>query len=248
MIFARKQPWPEVTEAKVDGRTVPVRVRVSARARSYRLSVPHSGGPVLTVPEHGRWGEAEAFLNRHTGWLAARLKRAPAVVGFAPGATVPVRGVPHVIAATGTVRGHVTTSEGSDGRRLWVPGEEAHLARRLTDWLKAEARADLAERVPYHAGRLGVIAKSISLRDQSTRWGSCSSTGRLNFSWRLILAPPFVLDYVAAHEVAHLCEMNHSSRFWKKVKQTLPDMERGRDWLKANGKQLMVYGRDGQVY
>jgi predicted metal-dependent hydrolase len=80
------------------------------------------------------------------------------------------------------------------------------------------------------------------MRGQSTRWGSCSTTGRLNFNWRLILAPPFVLDYVAAHEVAHLLEMNHSDRFWARVEETLPTMEKGREWLRVNGRQLMVYG------
>ena len=80
------------------------------------------------------------------------------------------------------------------------------------------------------------------MRSQSTRWGSCSTTGRLNFNWRLVLAPPFVLDYVAAHEVAHLVEMNHSDAFWRVVEKTLPDMERGREWLRVNGRELMVYG------
>ncbi|MBI4046492.1 MAG: M48 family metallopeptidase, partial [Devosia nanyangense] len=83
---------------------------------------------------------------------------------------------------------------------------------------------------------------SISMRSQSTRWGSCSSSGRLNFNWRLVLAPDYVLDYVAAHEVAHLVEMNHSPAFWATVKRTLPDMARGRAWLKAHGRELMAYG------
>ena len=93
-----------------------------------------------------------------------------------------------------------------------------------------------------HAANLGVEIKSISMRSQSTRWGSCSSTGKLNFNWRLILAPPFVLDYVAAHEVAHLLEMNHSRDFWDVVERTLPAMERGREWLRVHGRELMVYG------
>ena len=91
-----------------------------------------------------------------------------------------------------------------------------------------------------HAARLGVTVKSIRMRSQSTRWGSCSSSGTINYNWRLIMAPPFVLDYVAAHEVAHLVEMNHSAAFWATVKRTLPDMERGRAWLKAHGRALMA--------
>jgi len=87
-----------------------------------------------------------------------------------------------------------------------------------------------------------VTVKAISMRSQSTRWGSCSSTGKLNFNWRLILAPPYVLDYVAAHEVAHLVQMNHSTAFWRTVEKALPTMARGRDWLKEHGRELMVYG------
>jgi predicted metal-dependent hydrolase len=242
-MFTLARKFPQSVEAHVDGRPVAVSVRVSTRARHYRLSIPHSGGPVLTVPRHGRWTEAEAFLQRQTHWLAARLKRAPEAVAFADGELVPVRGVPHRIVATGAVRGRVTSAAAEDEPALHVPGAAEHQARRLTDWLKREAGSDLRARAAFHAKRLGVTVTSLQLRDQSSRWGSCSSSGRLNFNWRLILAPPFVLDYVAAHEVAHLCEMNHSRAFWDTVKRTCPDMERGRAWLKAHGRELMAYGR-----
>ena len=234
--------FPESAEARVDGRLVAVEVRVSERARNYRLSIPHSGAPVLTVPRQGRWSEAEAFLNRHSDWLAARLKRVAKPVSFRAGALVPLRGVEHRIVPTGTVRGRVETAHIDDQPALLVPGEPAHRARRLVDWLKGEAQRDLDRRVAVHARRLEVTVRAVSLRSQSTRWGSCSSAGRLNFNWRLVLAPPFVLDYVAAHEVAHLVEMNHSPAFWETVETTLPTMQRGRAWLKANGRQLMVYG------
>ncbi|HEV7719520.1 MAG TPA: SprT family zinc-dependent metalloprotease [Arsenicitalea sp.] len=244
MIALFQKKWPATTEARVDGRMIAITVRVSPRARSYRLSVPHSGGPVLTVPSHGRWAEAEAFLNRHTGWLAARLKRAPVPVAFIEGASVPVRGIDHIIIATGKIRGRVEISELEGAPALLVPGEPQHQARRLIDWLKGEAQVDLERQVAIHAETLGVTAKSVRLRSQSSRWGSCASSGRLNFNWRLILAPEFVLDYVAAHEVAHLVEMNHSKAFWDKVAEALPDMARGRAWLKAHGSQLMVYGAE----
>lgn len=237
-----KNKFPESAEANVDGRLVAVEVRVSERARNYRLSVPHHGVPVLTIPALGRWSEAEAFLDRHTGWLAARLRRVAKPVSFRAGALVPLRGVEHRIVATGSVRGRVEKTVVDDAPALLVPGEPAHRPRRLADWLKAEAQRDLDRRVLVHARRLEVTVRSVALRSQSTRWGSCSSTGRLSFNWRLVLAPPFVLDYVAAHEVAHLVEMNHSPAFWDTVERTLPTMERGRAWLKANGRQLMVYG------
>jgi hypothetical protein len=122
--------------------------------------------------------------------------------------------------------------------RLCVAGGREHATRRLLDWLKVEARKDLFYRVHYHASKIGIYPKRISVRDQSTRWGSCSSTGNLSFSWRLIFAPSFVLDYVAAHEVAHLKEMNHGPKFWRLVRETMPEMHKARIWLKKHGSEL----------
>jgi predicted metal-dependent hydrolase len=242
MLKLLRQNFPEAVETEVDGRAVAVVVRISQRARNYRLSIPHSGGPVLTIPAHGRWAEAESFLRRHTGWLAARLERAPRPVAFVTGAIVPVRGVPHRIRGTGRVRGQVEVERGEGQAILHVPGTPEHRPRRLVDWLKAEAERDLRRRVGVHARALGVTVKAVRLRAQSTRWGSCSSRGSLSFNWRLILAPPFVLDYVAAHEVAHLVEMNHSAAFWRTVARICPNTERGRAWLRAHGAELMAYG------
>jgi len=240
-----KPKIPASTQLNIDGRPVEISVRVNARSRSYRLSIPHSGEPVLTLPPHGRWSEAEAFLHRHSNWLAARLKRAAVPVSFAHGAMVPLRGIEHRIIGTGRLRGVVEETVEDGMPVLLVPGDPAHQERRLTDWLKAEAAKDLTRQTAIHAERLGVTVKSIRMRSQSSRWGSCSSSGNLNYNWRLIIAPAFVLDYVAAHEVAHLVEMNHSAAFWATVKRTLPDMEKGRAWLKAHGRQLMAYGLKG---
>jgi len=235
---------PDRTDLTIGGETVAIAVRVSDRARAYRLSLPHRGGPVLTVPKHGRWPEALAFLNRQTAWLEARLDRAGTKVAFADGATIPLRGVAHRLVATGAIRGRVEPGILEGEQVIYLPGAPEHRARRLTDWLKAEALADLEARVGVHAATLGVAVRSVSMRSQATRWGSCSSSGNLNFNWRLVLAPPFVLDYVAAHEVAHLREMNHSAAFWARVAEALPDMERGKAWLKTHGRQLMAYGAE----
>ena len=242
-LFPRKrEPIPASTVLSIDGAPVEIVVKVSQRARSYRLSVPHTGGPVLTLPPTGRWPEALGFLERHRGWLAARLKRTAPRTDFADGEIVPLRGVPHRIHATGRLRGHVDVAQIDGELSLLVPGEAAHIPRRLTEWLKGEAQRDLLARSNEYAAALGVKVVSVAMRSQATRWGSCSSTGRLNYNWRLILAPPFVLDYVAAHEVAHLVHMNHSPSFWKTVERALPDMARGKAWLKAHGKTLMGYG------
>ncbi len=244
MIALLQKKWPTHAVVRIDGRPVNVAVRVSARARSYRLSLPHAGGAVLTVPKYGKWLEAQAFLNRQLNWLAVRMERTVQPVAFVKGAVIPLRGVEHKITPTGRVRGVVEAKKTGSERAILVPGAPEHQSRRLVDWLKAEAERDLGKRVAIHAETLGVTFKSIAMRSQSTRWGSCSSSGRLNFNWRLVLAPPFVLDYVAAHEVAHLVEMNHSDAFWETCERALPDMERGRAWLKAHGRQLMVYGLD----
>jgi predicted metal-dependent hydrolase len=126
--------------------------------------------------------------------------------------------------------------------RICVSGGDTHGPRRLFDWLRAQAKADLTRRTFHHAANLGCRPKRISVRDQSTRWGSCSTTGTISYSWRLIFAPDYVLDYVAAHEVAHLREMNHGPRFWRLVRETMPDMHKARSWLKHNGAELHRFG------
>jgi predicted metal-dependent hydrolase len=242
MLGFGKARWPETATITTDGRDVVVAVKVRARAKNYRLTLNAGGKPVLSVPPNGRWREAEAFLMRQTNWLAARLKRVPSRATFTDGAIIPLRGADHLIVAAERIRGTVEVVAEEERPVLLVPGGPDHMARRLKDWLKAEALGDLELSVARHAATLGVRPAVIRMRGQSTRWGSCSSQGRLNFNWRLVLAPPFVLDYVAAHEVAHLIEMNHSPAFWATVERTLPDMKRGNAWLKAHGRGLMAYG------
>lgn len=243
--FLRQRPSPpKATQIEVDGIDVSIAVKVSARARSFRLSLPPSG-PLLTLPENARWADAEAFLHRHRHWLAARLPRSAQARQLQAGSHIPLRGVPHLVVGTGALRGRVAVAQHADGPLLHVPGEDAHQPRRLYDWLKAEALTDLTKQSAHHAARLGVSVKQVRLRSQSSRWGSCSSSGNINYNWRLILAPPHVLDYVAAHEVAHLVEMNHSDAFWATVERTLPDMERGKAWLKAHGRDLMAWQAPG---
>ncbi len=231
---------PPTTQIMIDADPVTVTVRVNARAKAYRLSVGRRGEPVLTVPRAGRWGEAQAFLERNSGWLANRLAKLATPHAIVPGGTIPLRGVPHTLVSLPSSRGLVRVVEGTDGPELHVPGGQDHMRRRLLDWLKAEARRDLQSSCARHAATLGVGVAGITMRDQSTRWGSCSSARTLNFNWRLVLAPDFVLDYVAAHEVAHIVEMNHSPAFWRTVARTLPDYGRGQAWLKAHGAGLMA--------
>lgn len=217
---------------------IAVRIRRNARAKRYTLRVDARGeGAVVTIPRRGTIAAARDFVSRHADWLAARL--AAPEDRAAPGALVPVRGVPHRLLATGAGRGLVKADVDAEGAPvLRVPGEAAHRGRRVEDHLKRLARADLAEAVGRHAAALGVRPTAIRLKDTTSRWGSASSRGTLCFSWRLVMAPPFVLDYLAAHEVAHLVEMNHSDRFWTICRRLAPQTDAARAWLRDHGRGL----------
>jgi predicted metal-dependent hydrolase len=187
--------------------------------------------------------DAKEFAQRHGAWIAARLGRLPKAAPFHPGTLVPLRGAPHKIVHRAGVRGTVWVETRDSGEKIiCVAGEAEHIDRRVHDFLKREARADLQKAAKHYAEALGVKVKRISIRDQSSRWGSCTSAGSLSFSWRLILSPPYVLDYLAAHEVAHLVEMNHSARFWKVVAKVCPSVERAKKWLDVYGNDLHRYG------
>ena len=221
-----------------------IRLRRHRRARRYTLRIhPTDREAILTVPPRGTIAEARDFAQLHGGWIAARLGRLPKAAPFQPGTVVPLRGVAHRIVHRSGLRGTAWTEVRDSGEKiLCVAGGIEHVDRRVRDYLKREARRDLQKAAQAHAQALGVRVKRLSIRDQSSRWGSCTSAGSLSFSWRLILAPDFVLDYVVAHEVAHLREMNHGPRFWAHVKTLYPDFARAQDWLKANGRELQRYG------
>jgi hypothetical protein len=223
-----------------------VRVHRHRRARRYTLRIQSATREVvLTVPPRGSLKEARAFAQKHGGWIAARLNRLPQPAPFAPGAMLPLRGELHRIVHRRGARGTVWAEIGDDGERsLCVAGDIAHLPRRLRDYLKREAKSDLEAASRRAAEKINVRVKRVSVRDQASRWGSCSTTGLLSYSWRLIMAPPFVLEYLAAHEVAHLAEMNHSRRFWRVVAALYPNVARAKAWLDAHGPDLHRYGAD----
>jgi predicted metal-dependent hydrolase len=241
-------PWrakePSSFEITFDRAVYLIRLRRHRQARRYTLRIrATSRDVVLTMPARGSLKEAKAFAQKHGGWIAARLRRLPQASPFAPGAEVPLRGIPHRIEHRPHARGTVWVEIGDDGGQLLcVAGDGAHVARRVGDYLKRAAKSDLQAACRRYAAELAVAVRRVSVRDQTSRWGSCSSTGVLSFSWRLILAPPFVLDYLAAHEVAHLVEMNHSRRFWRLLARLCPAMPRAKAWLDAHGAHLHRYG------
>lgn len=211
-------------------------LRRSARARRISLRVSGLDGKVtLTLPRGIPERQALQFAETKSAWLRAQLDRQPALALVGPGTVLPVEGRPTRISL-----GPARRIE-HDGDTLLVPGPQSTMAARIEGWLKARARDRLVDASDRYAQALGRNYARISLRDTRSRWGSCSAEGRLMYSWRLLLAPPDVLDYVAAHEVAHLKEMNHSAAFWATVAGLLPDYDTPRRWLRDNGADLHRY-------
>jgi predicted metal-dependent hydrolase len=228
------------------GETIVVALRRATTARRFTLRVRFAArDAVLTMPSRASVRDARAFAERHAGWIAARLNRLPATIPFAHGSIVPLRGVDHALIHLPQRRGTVWTEERDDIETrvaLCVAGQSEHVHRRVQDHFKREARRDLESAVARHTAALGLPPRGVGLRDPVSRWGSCSSSGSLNFSWRLIMAPTFVLDYLAAHEVAHLVHLDHSPRFWSLARRLCPDTDRAETWLSAHGAHLHKYG------
>lgn len=243
-LFRRAKADPTHLEVVHSGKNFQVLLRRRPTARRMTLRVSCATGEiVLTLPMRADLDAARRFADAYGGWIAARLARIPARVTFAHGAIVPLRGVPHRIVHWSRVRGPTTAIIDPSGEpMISVSAELPYVARHVRDFFVREARRDLGAAVKRHTEALGIPARNITVRDTRSRWGSCSAGGSLNFSWRLVLAPPFVLDYLAAHEVAHLREMNHSHRFWRITHTLCPRMEEAEGWLKRHGADLHRYG------
>ena len=213
-------------------------LRRSARARRLSLRVSRLDGRVtLTMPTFAPDAEGIAFLEAKEDWLRKQLAgmAPPAAVGV--GSTLPVAGVPRRIVETDDAR----VSLRNDA--ILLPKGRA-IGATLRAFLRETARAELVAASDRYAARLNVRYKQIALRDTRSRWGSCTADGRLMYSWRLIMAPKEVLEYVAAHEVAHLVEMNHQPAFWRQVARLCPDYESHRQWLRRHADHLHRYQFD----
>ena len=246
-LFFRRTSEPVTITVVFEREIFAVRLRRHPRARRYTLRIHSTTREiVLSMPPRGSVKQATEFAQKHGAWIAARLQKLPQAAPFTNGALLPLRGVDHRIVHRPGTRGTVWTESNDAGEPLLcVAGAEPHVARRVRDYLKREAKADLEIASKRAADALGVTIKRVSIRDQSSRWGSCSTTGALSYSWRLILAPPHVLDYLAAHEAAHLIEMNHSRAFWRVVARICPGMDRAKAWLDVHGTALHRYGMRG---
>ena len=223
------------------GGAVPLIVRAHPRARRIALKIDHAGDAVeMVLPRRCSRSEALRFLEASRGWIDARLAKLPPRILFTDGALVPVMDVPHPIRAMGAIRGKGPAW--IEGGEIRISGDPAFLSRRTRDFLRGLAKRELAARAEKMALHVERKVKHVTVRDTVSRWGSCAKGGNLSFSWRLIFAPEAVIDYVVAHEVAHLVEMNHSPRFWRIVEKLHPGAKAERLWLNRNRLRLMRIG------
>ena len=191
----------------------------------------------MTLPRRTGLAEALRFVDKSAAWILRHMGKQVPRKAIADGATLLFRGELHILKLTGGRRGLVEVLEGI----IFVSGDTAHVERRLKDYIKKRALADLTEASQRYALTMNARYRNITLRDQKSRWGSCSASGGLSYSWRLMLAPAFVLDYVAAHEVAHLREMNHGPRFWRLVLTHCPHAKQAKGWMKQHARELHSY-------
>jgi predicted metal-dependent hydrolase len=227
---------------KIDGKSVEIILRTNPRARRFIVKVDPATGEVSVVaPSPRSFDRALDFARKEKDWIAGRLADVPEPVQLELGSAILFKGVEHVIRSGEGKGTPVWIDRDTPRPTIRVGGHSEHAQRRLMDWLKREARRKIDERVAEYAALLGVRPKRITIRDTSSRWGSCSSARSLSFSWRLILAPPAVLDYVVAHEVAHLRELNHRPRFWRLVELLVPEIEKSQAWLSDHGALLHRY-------
>jgi predicted metal-dependent hydrolase len=239
-VLPRAGSEPEQLTIAHGGDTVAITFVRSPRARRVSLRVdPAHRRIVLTAPMRVPLAKAHDFAQAHAGWIAARLKRLPERRPFVDGAEVPYFGEPHRIRHRPDSRGTVWR----EGSEIHVAGHAEHLPRRVRDWLMDELRRELVPLVQAKSASVERRVKRITIRDNRSRWGSCGPDATMTFSWRLVFAPREVVDYLVAHEVAHLVHLNHGPRFWALARKlTAGPMDPPHDWLRRNADLLLQYG------
>lgn len=230
------------TEINIGARAAPLIARVNRRAKRLILKVdPVSGEIHVTAPSKRALPEAIRFAHERIDWITSQLADNLRGKPFQAGMSVPFQGVDHVIIHDENLRA-AARLDNDLFPAIRVGGRTEHLNRRVTDWLKREARKRLTDRADYYCNALGKKRRGIRIRDTKTRWGSCTSDGDMSFCWRLIMAPSDILDYVAAHECAHLIHLNHSPAFWRVVRDLGVDARGAARWLGDHGPSLFTYG------
>lgn len=219
------------------GESINVRFEVNPKARRLILRLDERNREAVAVaPSRRKIAEAAEFARDRVEWIAQHLQALPQQVILQAGAEFMLRGAPCIVSLDGP--GRLANLQIGPPQTLRVPGEKETVGKRIERFLRKTAKQDLSDAVIRYCDRLDVEARRVTVKDTRTRWGSCTSDGRLAFSWRLIMAPPAILDYVAAHECAHLLEMNHSPAFWAHVTKCRPDWKKERAWLRKYGRDL----------
>ncbi len=229
------QPAPDPVFLDILGQKILLRFRRNAKAQRMVLRLSSKGdGLVMTLPKRVGLTEALRFAQTSRAWIEKSLARQPQAHALTDGSEILLRGRAHLVKFSGGRRGLVAI----ENNVITIPGDPAHAERRLRDSLKKQALVELTAATKRYAALMNVSYSKITVRDQKSRWGSCAASGALSYSWRLILAPPDVLDYVAAHEVAHRREMNHGPKFWRLVLSHCPHSKSSTQWLKKHGREL----------
>ncbi len=227
-----------------DGPGIPARLSVNPRARRLSIRIdPRVGEAVLIAPSERRLAEVVAFARTRTAWMRQRLAERPHGTPLTPGAVIDLFGTPTRLIATGG-SGAARLIEDADGPLIASGGEGEAYARRVENLFRRVARDTLQARTDAHLHTLGQGPVKLSITDPRSRWGSCSPHNRsIRYSWRVVMAPPGVIDYLAAHEVAHLVHADHSPAYWAVVQRLVGDHRPFRRWLRDHGPALHAVGR-----
>ena len=241
MVFS--QPNNKMTEDlhffEIEGRQIPLIVRRHPRAKRLILRPNVKGeGAIVTIPTNASSADAFDLVYRKSSWLYQQMNKMGERIYFVDGVQIPFQGAQHLVRHLENGQGLVWIRNGE----INITGEVEHLSFRLAEWLKKQAYNNIIPLVHQKARRINKTVSRIVVRDTRTRWGSCSAKGALSFSWRLIMAPREILDYVVAHEVSHLVHMDHSSSFWDTVDMLSKHAKNGREWLNNNGTALHRIG------
>lgn len=228
---------------QLSDRALPLTIVTSARAKRLTLRIEAGGkGVRATIPPKTSEEEVLNFVERYKGWIENRISRLPPpqeAPMLRAGAAIPILGFPYeIIHQEG--RGNVTIIQNDSGKggKIIIYGDSRHLPRHISEALKKQAARIIGPLVEKHSQTVGRKPVSIRYKDTRSRWGSCSADGHLSFSWRIVMAPLGVIDYLVAHETSHLIEMNHGPKFWALCEKLCPRTKEYKAWLKRNGQAL----------
>jgi predicted metal-dependent hydrolase len=230
----------------VDGNKVPCTIKRSAKSSAIWLKMEDENGLMVILPKGRKSTIIPQILKQNKDWVLKMIKLREVKLKSAPPSmenskSIVYRGRKVNIKVKNVACPKPKVRLINNSIKVVMPkNSEESLSDIVTNWLKERALLFFSRRVEYFAGRLNVKFGTISVKDQKTRWGSLSSKGNLSFNWRLLFAPPEVLDYVVAHEVCHFKHYDHSERFWRLLKKIIPNYEKYREWLQENGVLLRM--------